>query len=166
MKRFIIILVAVATGALGIGFVLSLVDNAEDSVVAEVEEEVVPAPISFFDLSTVAAPVIREEKVGRYVTLVARFELEGEGALEKARELTPRLRNDIVRGLNKSPVPLLDDSRDLDPDRLRDLFLASGRRVLGRDVVKDVPVEPARASQPVVEREPEPAPARDDEDGH
>ncbi len=157
MKRFIIILIAVAVGALGIGFVLSLFDSAEDQVVAKVEVEVEPEPISFFDLKdTVAAPVIRQEKVARYVTLSARFELEGEGALEKARELAPRLRDDIVRRLNKTPVPLLEDSRDLDPDRLRELFLASGRRVLGREIVKDVLVEPARASQPAA---PEPAPA-------
>ena len=121
------------------------------------EEEVEPEPISFFDLKdAVAAPVIRQGKVARYVTLSARFELEGEGALEKARELAPRLRDDIVRRLNKTPVPLLEDSRDLDPDRLRELFLASGRRVLGREIVKDVLVEPARASQPAA---PEPAPA-------
>ena len=159
MKRLVIILIAVALGAMGIGFVLNLVEGGgdDDKVVVEVEIVEEPAPISFFELRSVAAPVIRGEKVGRYINLVARFELEGEGALENARELTPRLRDDIIRRLNKTPVPLLPDSRDLDPDRLRELFVAAGRRVLGREVVKDVLVEPARATRPTVQRQPEPA---------
>jgi hypothetical protein len=167
MKRLIIILIAVAFGAMAIGFVLNLVEPDDDGVRKVAEVEVIveePAPISFFDLLSVAAPVIRNEKVGRYINFVARYELEGEGALENARELRPRLRDAIIRRLNKTPVPLMQDSRDLDPDRLRELFLASGRRVLGREVVKDVVVEPARATRPTVQREPEPAPAR--EGGH
>jgi hypothetical protein len=143
-------LVAVAVGALGIGVVLNLLDSADDVVVAEVVEEVAPPPISHFDVMSVAAPVIRNAKVGRYVTLVARFELKGEGALE----LTPLVRDAIIRVLHKTPVPLLEDSRDLDPDRLRELFMAAGLRVLGREVVKDVLVGSARASGPVIQREP------------
>ncbi len=152
------VLLVLAGLASGIGFVLREVDRrAAEGPVAAVEEEVL-GEIQIFKLLTVAAPLLLDGKVGRYVNIEARYEIASDQGMERARDLLPRLRDDLVRGLHKNPVPLSGDGRSLDMNEVRKRFLISGRKFIGERTVQAVVVEVAgtrpRLVQPQQEEEP------------
>ncbi len=146
MKRSVYFIgaLAVAGGlSAGVGGVLTKVDEQELVVVAPVEAAAV---ILQYEITPIATPVIRGKKVARYVQITARYELEGEDTLEKAREILPLLRDDLVRSLHMDPIPLVGEDAELDMDALRERFMSTGKKFLGPDTVHKVTVDTAKKS--------------------
>lgn len=107
-----------------------------------------PRKTSFLELTAMSEPVVSNGRVRRYSNIVGRYELLGSKAdLAHAEELRPRLRDALVREYHRQPVALGSDGRDLDFDVVRSRFLATGKRVLGANLVQNVSVEEAQASQ-------------------
>ena len=152
MKKSIYLLggLAVIAGlSAGAGGILTKVDERGVAVVAApVEEE--PAVLLNYEIMPLATPVIRGMKVARYVQISARYELEGEHTLEKAREILPLLRNDLVRSLHMDPIPLVGEDAQLDMDALRERFMSAGKKFLDPDMVHDVTVDTAKRSGYIV----------------
>lgn len=160
MKKLVYALVALALlGGLsaGTGSILTKVDEQNVAVPAPVEE--VRQVILQYELMPIATPVIRGRKVARYVHVTARFELEGEDTLEKAREILPLLRDDLVRSLHTDPIPLVGEDAALDMVELHERFISAGKKFLGPDTVHKVTVDTARRSGYIV-RSSEPPPKK------
>ena len=139
------------------GVILTKVDEQEIAVAAPVEEE--PLVILQYEIMPIATPVIRGKKVARYVHITARFELEGEETLIKAREILPLLRDDLVRSLHMDPIPLVGEDAELDMDALRERFMSAGKKFLSPDMVHNVTVDNAKRSGYIV-RSSEPPPKK------
>lgn len=150
-------LAAVAGLSAAAGGILTKVDEEKVVVVAPVEVE--PVVILQYEMLPIATPVIRGRKVARYLHVVARYELEGEETLIKAREILPLLRDDLVRSLHMDPIPLLGEDAELDMDALRERFMSTGKKFLGSDTVHKVTVDIARKSGYIV-RSSEPPPKK------
>ena len=147
------------------GGVLTMVDEA-DGGKKHVKEAVVAAPVEVpppvllsFEITPVATPVIRGKKVARYIQIAAVYGLEGEDALEKAKELLPLLRDNLVRSLHMDPIPILGEGAELDMDALRERFMSTGKKFLGPDAIHELTVGKAEARKFIV-RSPEPAPKK------
>ncbi len=150
--------------SVGVAGVLGKVDEERGPKVAETL--VADAPVILhYQLEPLATPLIRGKKVGRYIHVVARYELEGAGSLERAREALPLLRDDLVRSLHMDPVPLVGDGDGLDMKALRERFMKSGKKFLGGDSVQDVTVGTAKKSGFIV-RSSEPPPKKKSSGGH
>ncbi len=160
MKKMIYGLGALAVIAglsAGAGGILIKVDEEKVVVVAPVEVE--PVVILHYDMTPIATPVIRGKKVARYVEIAARYELEGEEALIKVREVVPLLRDALVRSLHMDPIPLVGEDAELDMDALRERFMSTGKKFLDPDTVHKVTVDTAKSSG-VIMRTPEPPPKK------
>lgn len=147
MKKTIYVLggLAVIAGlSAAAGGILTKVDEQEVAVVVQVVEE--PLVILQYQMSPIATPVIRGRKVARYVHISARYELEGEETLAKAREILPLLRNDLVRSLHMDPIPLIGEDAELDMEALRERFMSTGKKFLGPDAVHKVTVDTTKKS--------------------
>lgn len=131
-------LAAIAGLSAGAGGILIKVDEEKVVVVAPVEVE--PVVILYYDMTPIATPVIRGKKVARYVEIAARYELEGEEALIKVREVVPLLRDALVRSLHMDPIPLVGEDAELDMDALRERFMSTGKKFLDPDTVHSVTV--------------------------
>ncbi len=141
-------LAAVAGLSAAAGVILTKVDEEKVAVVATVEEE--PKVILQYEIMPIATPVIRGKKVARYVQITARYKLEGEETLIKAREILPMLRDDLVRSLHMDPIPLVGVDAELDMAALRERFMSAGKKFLGPDMVRDVTVDNAKRSGYIV----------------
>ncbi len=160
MKKMIYVLGGLALTAglsAAAGGILTKVDEHEVAVVAPVVEE--PLVILQYQMSPIATPVIRGRKVARYVHISARYELEGEETLAKAREILPLLRNDLVRSLHMDPIPLVGEDAELDMEALRERFMSAGKKFIGPDAVHKVTVDTTKKSGYIL-RSSEPPPKR------
>lgn len=137
-------LAAIAGLSAAAGGILTKVDEQEVVVLAPVVEE--PIVILQYEMLPIATPIVRGKKVARYVHVTARFELEGEETLVKAREILPLLRDDLVRSLHMDPIPLLGEDTALDMDALRERFMSTGKKFLGPGTVHKVTVDTAKKS--------------------
>lgn len=150
-------LAAVAGLSAAAGGILTKVDEQEVAVVAVVEVE--PVVILQYEMLPIATPVIRGRKVARYLQIVARYELEGEETLVKAKEILPLLRDDLVRSLHTDPIPLVGEDAELDMEALRERFMLAGEKFLGPDLVHSVTVGAAKRSGYAI-RSPAPPPKK------
>ncbi len=144
---------------LGVGIILLVVVAAvgmslvggggEKEEVAEVkvEEPVEPAETVVYEMRPLGVPVIRDDKIRRYVIMSAKYELLARpDQAAHAEEDRPILRDAIVRSVHANPLRLKEDGW-IDPRDLNARFLQSANKVF-HDIVQSVEVGEAKAGRP------------------
>lgn len=136
MKKIIIVVVALLVlgsgGFAGWKFFLS-----GDKAAAPAEGEQANAGLVYLDMEPFVIPVIREDRVVKYLSLSVKLELAGPAAEAKVKEMMPYVRDAFLTRLH---IALSRGEAGLNADtaRLKRQLLAESERVLGTNQVRDV----------------------------
>lgn len=137
MKK-VLILVGVLALLGGGGFVAWLTLIAPSS--APVVTADAGQPI-YYEMEPITAPFVRDGAFTRFVTLILDLELSGSRDLQHVRDFTPRLRDAFATDLLDLAMIRPPEERLLNIARVKARLLASAKRVLGEDAVRDVLVQ-------------------------
>lgn len=136
MKKIIIIVVAllVLGGGAFAGWKFFL---SGDKGAPSAEHEKEGAGPVYLDMEPFIIPVIREDRVVKYLSLSVKLELAGPGAEAKVKEMMPYVRDAFLTRLHIA-LSRGDTGLNADTARLKHQLLAEAERVLGPDQVHDV----------------------------
>jgi flagellar basal body-associated protein FliL len=91
----------------------------------------------FLDLDPFVVPVIRENRVVKYLSLGIKLELTGSAAENKVTEMMPYLRDAYLTRLHAT-LSRGDAALSSDVPKLKRQLMAESENLLGPDVVRDV----------------------------
>jgi len=140
MKKIIIIIVALlllAGGGFAVWkFVLSA-GNGEAGQEGDGLRDLVSSGPVFLDLDPFVVPVIRENRVVKYLSLGIKLDLTGGAAEAKVKEMMPYLRDAYLTRLHAA-LSRGDAALSSDVAKLKRQLMAESEKLLGPDVVRDV----------------------------
>lgn len=136
MKKIIIIVIALLVLGGG-GFAGWKYFLSGDKSAAPAEGEKENAGPVYLDMEPFIVPVIREDRVVKYLSLAIKLELAGPKAEAKVKEMMPYVRDAFLTRLHIA-LSRGDTGLNADTARLKHQLLAEAERVLGPDQVRDV----------------------------
>jgi len=136
MKKIIIVVIAllVLGGGGFAGWKYFLSGDKSAAPAEGVKESAGPV---YLDMEPFIIPVIREDRVVKYLSLAVKLELAGPNAEAKVKEMMPYVRDAFLTRLHIA-LSRGDTGLNADTARLKHQLLAEAERVLGPDQVRDV----------------------------
>ncbi|NQV79893.1 MAG: hypothetical protein HQ495_05020 [Alphaproteobacteria bacterium] len=152
MKKILIlvggIVLLVVVAAVGMSLVSGGGGEEEEVAEAKVEAPLEAATPVVYDIRPLSVPLIRGDKVRRYLIVVGRYDLLARpDQASLAEENRPLLRDAIVRDVHARPLKLTEDG-SVDTHDLEERFLASANRVFAKGIVQSVEAGAAKAGRP------------------
>lgn len=137
MKKLVIIIVALLLlGGGGFAVWKYFFKDGGPAEVQKPAEGEGQGPI-FVDMEPFVIPVIREDRVVKYLSLAVKLDINGPEAKKKVDEMMPYLRDAFLTRLH-AVLSRGDPNQTYDAEKLKRQLLAESERVLGPGLVRDV----------------------------
>lgn len=156
----------VVVAAIGMSLVSGGGGEEEDVAETKVETPLEPATPIVYQIRPLSVPLIRGDKVSRYLIVVGRYDLLARpDQASLAEENRPLLRDAIVRDVHARPLKLTEDG-SVDAHDLEARFLASAKKVFPSGIVQSVEAGAAKAGRPAPAAAAPPPPKKSSGGGH